>query len=116
MYIVTDLMSASLWDIVRSPRGRSGMVDMGRIAGYLVGAAAGLGHLHAHGVVHVDVSLKNVLVDEHHCAKLCDLGTAHSAQSFLGWQPVTTGGTPGRRSSGLAARSPTGVRTRGPWA
>ena len=35
--------------------------------------------------------LKNVLVDEVHCAKLCDLGTAHSAQSLLGWQPVTTG-------------------------
>ena len=91
LYLVTDLLPTSLWDIFRSPLGRRGLVDMHRIAGYLKGIAAGLGHLHAHGVVHVDVSLMNVLVDASHCAKICDLGTAHSAQSLLGSMPITTG-------------------------
>ena len=48
LYIVTDLMSSSLWDIFRSPMGRAGLVPMGRTAGYLAGIAAGLGHVHAH--------------------------------------------------------------------
>ena len=47
LYIVTDLMSSSLWDIFRSPMGRAGLVPMGRTAGYLAGIAAGLSHVHA---------------------------------------------------------------------
>ena len=84
-------MAPSWWDIFRSPLGLFGIAGVGCIAGYLAGIAAGLRHLHGCGVVHVDLSLKSVLVAEHHCAKLGDYGAAHSAQSFLGSLPVTTG-------------------------
>ncbi|GAB9473040.1 Camk/camkl protein kinase [Globisporangium polare] len=38
--------------------------------------------LHANGIAHRDVSLENVLVDEHDCCQVCDFGLATSAPTM----------------------------------
>ncbi|KAJ7768398.1 kinase-like domain-containing protein, partial [Mycena metata] len=43
-------------------------------AGILLGVAAGLEYLHAHKIVHGDLKLQNVLVDESGTPFICDFG------------------------------------------
>jgi len=38
----------------------------------------GMAHLHQIGVVHRDLKLENILLDEHDTVKLCDFGLAHA--------------------------------------
>jgi serine/threonine protein kinase len=40
----------------------------------LVGIAAGMTHLHSHGVAHRDIKLENILVTEDLIPKICDFG------------------------------------------
>ena len=58
--------------------------------------AAGLQHTHDHGVVHGDVSPRNVLTREHDgTAKLADFGLASAVEDGAGEPLGALGGTPG---------------------
>ena len=58
---------------------------------YLRGVLEGLEYLHSRNVVHRDVKLANVLLDDNHRTKLCDFGVAASIDEGERW---TLCGTP----------------------
>jgi serine/threonine-protein kinase len=55
---------------------RDGRLDYATAADYVRQAAEGLGHAHAHGLVHRDVKPANLLVDRKNVVKVLDLGLA----------------------------------------
>ncbi len=58
---------------------------------YLRGVLQGLEYLHSKNIVHRDVKLANVLLDDKHRTKLCDFGVAASIEEGERW---TLCGTP----------------------
>ena len=62
----------SLDQIVRKKR-----LSVRRLLVCLMDAAAGVGHLHRHGVIHCDLAARNLLMDEQSVVKVCDFGMAH---------------------------------------
>ncbi len=56
-------------------RGRTPL-PLGVALRILLDLCAALGHIHAHGVVHGDLSPANLLLSEHGDTKLCDFGVA----------------------------------------
>lgn len=50
--------------------------------------ANGLAAIHASGVVHRDIAPKNILLDEHGCAKIADLGLAYISQADLSQREI----------------------------
>lgn len=55
---------------------RKGRLDYATAADYIRQAAEGLGHAHAHGLIHRDVKPANLLVDQKKVVKVLDLGLA----------------------------------------
>ncbi len=80
LHTVQALADTTLWHVFRSSAGD--LAD-GRIASYLRGVAAGLGHLHSLGIIHGDASLKNALVMRSDTVAVTDFGSAHSAMGFF---------------------------------
>ena len=58
---------------------------------YLRGVLQGLEYLHSRNIVHRDVKLANVLLDDKHRTKLCDFGVAACTEEGERW---TLCGTP----------------------
>jgi len=89
-WMCVDYMArGSLADMVL----RQGDVDVLDLVEWTLQVLDGLVALHAHGVIHRDVKPDNVLVDEHGCAVLSDLGIARVAHG-LPTQIGTSFGTP----------------------
>jgi tRNA A-37 threonylcarbamoyl transferase component Bud32 len=63
---------------------REGRLPEGRALKIAVQIGRGLGHAHAHGLVHRDVKPQNVLLTGGGTAKLCDLGLARSTETDQG--------------------------------
>ena len=82
-HFVFEVASMDLWTVWTTPFGRTGLLEASRLHGYVHDALAGVAHLHDCDVAHGDLSLKNYLVMADHLVKVCDLGTAHTAQSLL---------------------------------
>ena len=80
LHTIQPLADTTLWHVYRSSQGA--LTD-GRIAYYLRGVAAGLGHMHSLGIIHGDASLKNALVLRSDTVAVTDYGTAHSAMGFF---------------------------------
>ncbi len=57
---------------------RAGPLGPDRVGHYLHQAAAGLGYLHAYGLVHRDIKPANILVDRQGVVKILDLGLVRS--------------------------------------
>lgn len=71
IYLVTELCSGGeLFDYLVE-RGRLSLSETRRIFGQLV---LGVAHLHQSGVVHRDLKLENILLDERVNVKIADLG------------------------------------------
>lgn len=60
------------------------------VIGLLSGVARGLAHLHATGIVHLDVKLENVLVGSDGRAVISDLGSARALSETEGLTQVVT--------------------------
>eukprot|EP00873_Tetraselmis_striata_P025650 jgi/Tetstr1/445914/TSEL_033543.t1 len=78
-----------------------GVLDEARLAATMLGAARGLGHLHALGVVHGDIKLGNLLLGGPHgrTVKVADLGCASrfdpsTTPPFDWWVTNRPAGTP----------------------
>ena len=85
---VHELCSTSLWHVFRgSPGGLAQEV----VCKHVQGMAHGAAHLHSMGIVHGDLSLRNVLVDMDGGVKVTDFGTAFSAHVYLVQEEITTG-------------------------
>ena len=92
LYLVFEFMENNLWDLLKTPRGRRGLLDRSLAARYILHTCLGVNHLHELGIVHKDLSLSNLLLSSSHVVKVADMGTAMSARSILAPtdHPVTT--------------------------
>ena len=83
MYTVFDLMDRDLHTIIKA---RKAQFATGEAAAIFRCMAAGVAHLHAHGVTHGDLSASNVLVNGHWRTgldvRIADLGGAFTAGSL----------------------------------
>ncbi len=70
---------------------RKGRLNDEEAKTYLRGVLEGLEYLHSRNVVHRDVKLANVLLDDNHKTKLCDFGVAACTEEGERW---TLCGTP----------------------
>jgi serine/threonine protein kinase len=80
--IVTELMKGSLAALIQKLALAKGSesewaLDLATKKRILRGTAAGMAHLHSHDVIHRDLKLENVLVNEGEwdTVRLCDFGT-----------------------------------------
>ena len=85
---VHELCSTSLWHLFRGSPGGLAQDDVRK---HVQGMAHGAAHLHSMGIVHGDLSLRNVLVDVDGGVKVTDFGTAFSAHVYLVQEEFTTG-------------------------
>ena len=77
-YIVMELIDGpSLRDLLDT----TGPLPEARAASLVMQAARGLGHAHAHGVVHRDVKPENMLLDAHGTLRVADFGIARLIDS-----------------------------------
>lgn len=76
--IVMEFVGAATLDRVV---GRDGLRDWKRLAHIARQIAAGLGHAHAHGIVHRDVKPANILVGHDDLVKIMDFGIAKADDS-----------------------------------
>lgn len=73
LYLVMEYVEGySLHELVKE----KGPLEVGRAAGYIAQAAAGLQHAHEAGWVHRDIKPGNLLVDQTGTVKILDLGLA----------------------------------------
>ena len=78
MKLLLGFWSYNLWG---SPEGQAGLLDERRVARLLLNVACGVEHMHGLKLRHGDLSLKNVLVDDEGCAKVCDLGASFCSRT-----------------------------------
>ena len=81
--IVFDYHPTSIKKLTITPEGRHGTFPRWKVIGYIRGIAQGVSHLHAHGLVHGDLSLGNILVGADDTVKVTDFGFAHCAHTFI---------------------------------
>jgi eukaryotic-like serine/threonine-protein kinase len=88
-------------ELVRGPNAaalakRPGQQPLAAALRVLTQVAAGLQHTHDHGLIHGDVSPRNVLIREHDgTAKLADFGLARALEDAAEGRPGDVDGTPG---------------------
>jgi serine/threonine protein kinase len=89
LYLVFPFQPSTLWNVFVSEEVRQRQLPDSRLLKFMLGCFAGLAHLHGlgEGIVHADLSLKNVLVSVHNEALIADGGSAHAAMD------VTLGST-----------------------
>ena len=91
-HVVTELMACDLEAVIhRDARGPLNHQDVLHIARDV---AAGLAHLHAHGIVHRDVKPDNLCVGADGYAKLVDLAYARALPATADGRLHTLLGTP----------------------
>ena len=74
LFFIFPFMPETAWALWRSAAGQAGLLEQRRIASLLDGASRGVSHLHGLDVVHGGLSLKNVILDPHGDACVCDMG------------------------------------------
>ena len=87
LYMVFDFMDATLWSMWKQ---RRRVLPLDMVQSSLCQLCAGVGHLHACGIVHTDLSMANVLMSAggfeprcKHVLRIADLGGATSAADMI---------------------------------
>ena len=80
---VHPLADSTLWRVYRAIESTQLPITDARLAVYMRGVVAGLGHLHTMSIVHADASLKNMLLMPDDVVVVADFGAAHSAINFI---------------------------------
>ena len=87
-----ELCGTSLWYSFETPCVRHARLETAEVLRLVRGAAAGLAPFHGLGIIHGDITLKNLLLSRG-ALKIADLGIAHTAHGFIvppGWGGITT--------------------------
>ncbi len=80
LYIVFQLMAMSLATAWKQSMGR---FERSQAVRYFKHACTGLRHLHRCAIVHRDLSMGNMLVDEAGVLEIADLGCSFSAEDVV---------------------------------
>ncbi|KAG4305007.1 hypothetical protein PORY_001682 [Pneumocystis oryctolagi] len=70
---------------------------------------SGLIFLHSHKIIHRDLKLSNILLDENDIAKIADFGLSTVLQNSSDEEPMTLCGTPNYISPEIIAHKPSGL-------
>ncbi|EMR10105.1 hypothetical protein PNEG_01384 [Pneumocystis murina B123] len=70
---------------------------------------SGLIFLHSHKIIHRDLKLSNILLDENSIAKIADFGLSTILQNFSDEEPMTLCGTPNYISPEIITHGPCGL-------
>ncbi|QSL65039.1 hypothetical protein MERGE_002344 [Pneumocystis wakefieldiae] len=70
---------------------------------------SGLIFLHSHKIIHRDLKLSNILLDENSIAKIADFGLSTILQNFSDEEPMTLCGTPNYISPEIIMHGPCGL-------
>lgn len=89
-------------DLEQFARDQGGSLAPGVACALVVQAAKGLIHLHAHGVYHLDIKPKNLMVDRDDTVKIIDFGVARVLHKQPG-RPATFSGSMLSGTEGYAA-------------
>jgi serine/threonine protein kinase len=84
LYIAMESCSTTLWKYIRvdNPRAHHEFKRCGGQHQLLLDIVRAVGHLHAHGITHGDVSMSNILLTAAGVVRLADFGTV-SAHTYL---------------------------------
>jgi serine/threonine protein kinase len=78
-YLVLEMVDGpSLWDLLQSAE-----LELVQVIDFAVQVCAGMAYAHAHGVIHGDLSLKNILITPRDEIKLVDFGLAKMIYSEI---------------------------------
>ncbi|KAJ7743314.1 kinase-like protein [Mycena metata] len=69
---------------------RGDLLSMADRLQLLCGVADGLNYLHENSIVHGDLTGYNILIDDHHHARLCDFGLSSIVVEFCGTTGLTS--------------------------
>ncbi|KAG5437437.1 hypothetical protein PCANB_000869 [Pneumocystis canis] len=108
VYIVTQLCSqGSLYSFIQT---QSSLPLKENIVKKLMKEiVSGLIFLHSHKIIHRDLKLSNILLDENNIAKIADFGLSIILQDFSDEEPMTLCGTPNYISPEIITHKPTGL-------
>jgi len=91
--IVSEYVAlGALWDVLRSLKSNGGKMEVQQRLKVVRGIAAGMAHLHSIGIIHRDLSARNVLLAEDYEAKVADFGLSRVlAMADHGYTKTRTG-------------------------
>ncbi|CCJ29354.1 unnamed protein product [Pneumocystis jirovecii] len=108
VYIVTQLCSqGSLYSFIQTQSSLPLQEDI--VKGIMKEIVSGLVFLHSHKIVHRDLKLSNILLDENNVAKIADFGLSIVLQNFSDEETMTLCGTPNYISPEIIAHKPSGL-------
>ncbi|KAG5518622.1 hypothetical protein PMAC_002590 [Pneumocystis sp. 'macacae'] len=108
VYIVTQLCSrGSLYSFIQTQP--SLPLEENIVKEIMKEIVSGLVFLHSHKIVHRDLKLSNILLDENNVAKIADFGLSIVLQNFSDEETMTLCGTPNYISPEIIAHKPSGL-------